>query len=355
MVSNLAYMALLFAVCNMCSNVVVAYRPVNTSKVLQSDAFEPAESSTETQVSMVNATGNGVSQMEVSGVGETVKSFFKGASAKCLAKLETGNVPEARLDSPIETFGYPSFDTLSKKVTLSTRIPLNVVGGYKVPITVGAEDYQIQGKPSQVKEFLRCFAEYEVRGESLNQDGHWISEGPQALPLNIQVQRAGGEGVGSSASQQVLRMAVDRILKLVDPADLTVNNAKVILNAIDKGGLAASAVDIAVSTKDIIEKLLSIRDYVHVDREKLLDAYKEIAAAPTTTERAKVFAHLVRKSLLGGEAKCVGNEDIADANEIVLSITTYPRPRNGIRATCPLTSPRVLLGDIFESLSELFP
>lgn len=276
--------------------------------------------------------------------------------SKCRAALDEGDLPEARLGhSPISTFGYPMYDPKTQTHYFDRKTSLNTVNGFPVPIKLGVYDYSIIGTPDQIKSFLKCFADYEVIGSTLGQDGHWHNDPETAdvpvLPVSVQVQ--GVMKTGSIASL-LTRRTVSSILQRVGPDVLDHKYLVDLLKAHFAG--EEVAIEKLVTQNKGLRRVLAVVELLGHKSEKTRTFLEELKLATTVGEKVKVLTKYVNaylSALNPTHGQWVGGENVRLSRKVSLTLTVYPRPNNDVRATRVMDSNIVTLGDVLNVFEEI--
>ncbi|CDJ38916.1 hypothetical protein, conserved [Eimeria tenella] len=341
-------------------------------------------------------------QQQQEGSSELLGSFLRRAfrwllqklpqKSSCAAVKQQQQQPEARLGhSPLRRFGYPVFAAASQTVLLQSRLPLNLLNNFPIPITVGAEDYWIQGRPRRVREFLECFGDYEAKAETLFPDGHWRVSAPEELqhsssssssssgkwgrPLYLQVQ--GTSHVGEVA-ELLGRAALDRVLKSFDlllhrktnlkalveealdpdgsPQDLLLDRLSGLANALPAGSPGPSSSSSSSSSRsaaDGIEAILALSKYSRLPGKAFVELLQQLAGAETLQEKIEVFTQALQQQEADEEQQQHGwthPEAVQQQKRILLVLTAYPKPDSSVRATYRMPSAVVSLQQIADAL-----
>ncbi|KAL8443437.1 hypothetical protein Emed_006792 [Eimeria media] len=267
----------------------------------------------------------------------------------CKEAIAQGIHPEVRLGhAPLKTFGYP---VLAQGVTvLNRRLPLNRINGFPIPVTVGAQDYVVQGRVKTVMSFFECFAEYEVKAETLFQDGHWGMEdkgSEKARPLYLQVQ---GVMEGGSVSQILTRAALHRVVKSMDFKLNKKGSLVALVDAALRGDLLAD--DFLQSSGGGLPLIGDLAAYTNLAGGNLVDLVKEMNEAGSFKEKFEIFMRYMK-----------GPEDDPDGwsnrkavhrqERITVILTSYPKPNSTVRATYKMPTNKVSLQQIKEALEEI--
>ncbi|KAL8450385.1 hypothetical protein Emag_003231 [Eimeria magna] len=270
-------------------------------------------------------------------------------SQTCKEAKSLGITPEARLGhSPLKLYGYP-VDAQGITV-LARRLPLNRINGYPIPINVGSQDYYVQGRVHTVLSFFECFGTYEVKAETLFNDGHWGMEdkgGEKARPLYIQVQ---GVMEGGTVPQILTRAALHRVVKSID---FRLNKKGSLLSLVDaalRGDVLAD--DFIQSPGGTLPLIGDLAAYTNLSGGNLADLVKEMNDAETFSDKLEVLF----KYLKDPEDEPEGWQNrraVYRQQRITVVLTTYPRPNSTVRATYKMPSNTVTLQEIKDALEEI--
>ncbi|PHJ25364.1 hypothetical protein CSUI_000781 [Cystoisospora suis] len=268
----------------------------------------------------------------------------KEAKEKCKQTKRAGGIPSASNgDSPLKTFGYPNFDEQSGTTWLQRRMPLSIVNGYPAPIRVGGEDYYVQGSYDEITAFLVCFEDYQVIGSKLTPDGEWQDDERYArIYLQIENTREDIRSPLGGVVSPLLRCGFEFFLRRF----FKIGRALRHLTKFDR----------------LLKKIASLRHMSEflpsTSTSVLLTNWNSLERADSNEERLRELTGAVeaahRRLGLGEEQGWLQPENVDLSAPLTLSFTTYPRPVQGVRATLPMSSNVVTLGEIREQLLRLF-
>lgn len=268
----------------------------------------------------------------------------------CKQVKAEGIVPEVRLGhSPIPLFGYPVFNPEINSAVFERRLPLNRMNHRNIPIKVGAQDYVIQGSVKKVLEFLDCFSDYHVIGQTLFPDGHWDTEsrdGVEPQPVFLQIQ---GLMRGGSASEILIREALFTIIRQMD---IRLRKKGALTSYVEQALTGDLTVGDYLKSKGSVALLKNLRSYARVKADEFLSLVREIVEAPTAREKIKVFHHYLNEEEPGPE-DWSQNRAVKHHRRISLILTTYPSPDYNNRSTKRMPSNNVTLADIALALREV--
>lgn len=278
------------------------------------------------------------------------KMHFKD---KCLRLKMEGHTPEA-MDSPLEKFGYVRFDIEFRKHTISPGLTLTKFGRWLVPIRVGTEDYTIQGNSGSMLVFLDCFSDYEVRGARLTGEGEWDESQQTESPLFLQLENVGPEAFGS-VKYMMYTHSVDQLLKSIDPM---AGFAKTIWKPLEIVPAVAPAIKkslvVAAGKWLWIKHLYQLAGTLDLSQEEVGEVWNDLAGQQTFSARIKRFLQLLRKSREHmAREEWSGYQNVKMKKPVTLTITMYPKPEHGVRATYALRSNRVKVAEVFKAVAKL--
>ncbi|KAL8428835.1 hypothetical protein ACSSS7_006965 [Eimeria intestinalis] len=269
------------------------------------------------------------------------------AKRDCLKIKEKGEMPEARLHSPLKHYGYLYFEDEAMAHRLRSGVPLSVVNGFPVPIKIGNRDYTVQGELSSVLLFLRCFSAYEVIGSVLGEDGHWHNRRQEKDPVYVQMENTGPNAFGS-ARQALLRYSVERLLRSAAPLN-SLGNAV--------GTAVSSTVSLPPQARQALQSLAvnwkavyQLANILHLEAKQLQEGWKEMSEKKSLKERAKVFVNLLKKAReKETKGRWTGREYVDLQKPVTLTLTMYPKAAHAIRATFKLSSSRILVEEVLRA------
>ncbi|KAL8442246.1 hypothetical protein Emed_007351 [Eimeria media] len=285
-------------------------------------------------------------------VAKLVSKVTGEGNEECLKIKKKGLMPEARFHSPLKHYGYVSFDEETKTLNASSGLPLSLVNGFPVPIRVGQSDYTVQGGLSSVLLFLECFAGYEVIGSYLSEDGHWLNTQQADNPVYVQLENTGPSAFGS-ARRVLLQYSAERLIKSVAPLESFNGIVEKAVSSIPVLAPEARHALQAVAANWIYLKgVYQLANIVHLDSKEVQEAWHEMSGKKSFKERAKVFVRLLKRSReQEAKERWSGREFLDPQKPVTLTLTMYPKPAHGVRATLKLPSNRVFLQDILHAVA----
>lgn len=258
---------------------------------------------------------------------------------QCFEKKAKGIVPSAEnKDSPIEVFGFPFFNEVSKSILLKAGTPLSYMFGKRQPIRIGSRDYIISGYANELQAFFDCFDKYAVIGSSLNQDGRWVSN-TGTIKLQINNVDEHSTGLDSSLFDMLFKISLDRIIKYLQPTKIIKRMDAIILGSSK-----------AASSKSEISKALDkIKEWLP-GSDVFIKKFKEIFAKDISLkEKIKEFMKFVkdfqhRRSFI--RKNWVGWDNVNKRKKLIVTLTMYAKPENRLRSTYDAGKATVMMGDL---------
>ncbi|CDI82335.1 hypothetical protein, conserved [Eimeria acervulina] len=325
-----------------------------SEKDAEKSAADSGKSKTEDRGYM-DKVGRGVSKVHGA---DWFKKLLKRATRKmkkkCLVIKEEGGVPEAK-DAPLDSFGYPRFDSTTKRYGVFPGVPLHRIAGFLQPIKVGAQDYVVQGNPADVLIFFECFSAYEIIGSVLDETGHWVSTPQSHTPVCLQAQNV-GSGAFDSVKEMLLHQSVSTLVKFISPDGL-------FLEAMQEAmGMAPGAADAMQKVYDYTKsrwfyamQVFGIATALGVSASDAKKAIKDVGRQPDFPNRVRHFLKLLQQNKKDIPPGKWVDPDVVNITEpVTITITMYPKPGHGVRATACLSSSRVSVAEAFTTIAALF-
>ncbi|KAL8428834.1 hypothetical protein ACSSS7_006964 [Eimeria intestinalis] len=287
-------------------------------------------------------------------IGKLVGKVTGKAKRECLRLKEKGQMPEARLHSPLKHYGYLRFDEETRAHTLYSALPLSLVNGFPVPIKIGSRDYILQGDVDSVLLFLECFSAYEVIGSVLGEDGHWHSTQQHADPVYVQMENTGPNAFGS-ARQALLRYSAERLLTSVSPLESFNSTVKTAVSSIPAlAPEARHALQTLAANWIYLKGIYQLANILHLEAKEVHEGWKEMSEKKSLKERAKVFVSLLKKAReKEAKGRWTGRDYVDVQKPVTLTLTMYPKAAHAIRATIKLSSNRVLVEEVLQAVAAL--
>ncbi|CDJ50293.1 hypothetical protein, conserved [Eimeria brunetti] len=295
------------------------------------------------------------------------KSKQKQKNNECMMLKEEGIIPQAK-NAPLKSFGYPRFDTNTKKMVVFPGVALTRVNNFLAPIKVGAQDFVIQGDAPSVLLFLDCFSQYEVIGSVLTEGGHWDSTPQSQSPVYIQLQNTGPEAF-NSVREMLLHQSLNSLLKTIGPTSGLVEGLQEAAGSSSSSSSGSNAGALGIKGIKKTRKYLTqkwwwlkqvygLASLLGVSTGEAKQALKEISRQQTFAGRARRFLQLLQQAQKRDkqqDSEMWRDSSAISLNEpFTLTITMYPKPSHNVRATAALSSSRVSVAEVFAALSKFF-
>ncbi|OEH77761.1 hypothetical protein cyc_08493 [Cyclospora cayetanensis] len=277
----------------------------------------------------------------------------KQKKSECQRLVEAGEIPQS-IHSPLKAYGYPSFDTETKKLTVAAGLPLSKINDFPVPIKVGSLDYIIQGRAAKVLLFLYCYSQYNIVGSVLNPDGHWDKTPQSVHPVYLQVSNVGPDPHGS-VKAILLRSGVQQILKRVNPMEVMFSTLQ---GALDASPTLWNGVrhvyGVTMREWGWLQQSSEVASLLGISQSEAESIVEDLQSPSTAHSGAKRIWHLLNQTR--HQKRDSGWSDpktVCFGKPITVTITMYPKPCHNNRATLALSSSTVSVKEAFEGFAEL--
>jgi len=276
---------------------------------------------------------------------EKVKDFLSGKTEqlqKCQKKKDSGEIPSAhKLDSPLETFGFPHFNVKSRSITLRPGVTLSNIF-QRQPVKLGSRDYIVCGYAKELLLFFQCFENYKVIGSSLDQDGHWKAN---TGTLKVQMSNVNPQSQSLNAElwEMLFKISMDRIIKYLNPIKIISEKEALVLGS---RKAVSNANEFERAIEKIKEWLPGSEDFI----EKLKELYKKKGDIKEKVKEFIDFMKAEQKKKAALEKQWVGMDNLDKNGKIMVTLTMYSKPENRARTTYSFDKASVKMGDIANAI-----
>ncbi|XP_012564164.2 uncharacterized protein LOC100202753 isoform X1 [Hydra vulgaris] len=257
-------------------------------------------------------------------------SEFETKKKKCEDKKKSNEVPSGKIDSPLETYGYPNFDENTKSVTVHPGATLMLSNKVKQPIRIGSRDYVISGKAEEIVAFFECFGDYDIIGSELNLNGSWPDNTGQ-IKIELQNIFPGDSNFKNTLFETMFDLSMDAILKTISPA----------------GKVYASGYEVIKALKPIMDYLPSQSDFI----EKATEIYVKMISED---EKKKEMLNWLKEQDKSNKQMWKKPENIKKNDKLLMSLVMYTKPEKTIRATYNTGMSKISMKEIANILKLFF-
>lgn len=212
--------------------------------------------------------------------------------------------------------GYPTYDQSGNNTSISPGMVFKKANGFPIHAKIGAKDFFLQGKISNINKYLKERREFNVIAQTLEDNGKWKDKGSRSVQVVITNQ-------GKDAYILISEYVRDKIIDALTDGGMT----QLISNK-----LADIASKIGVSiTKDELEKIVT-----KIENKSKSDSVSYLV---------NYFSKLKSSNSTGGAM-------ISKKESLIITLTAYPAPKTNARAVCDLKKSTVSVKDIEKTINS---